>query len=182
LNNKLRTGILIVFAAYIAFIVAGMALYGLADDSPMAALMRTGTDLPLLASWLTVQAGALIALLAVVAGGLPLAWVVMRRVVTSGRQDLRFLLVPVFAFLALVLYAAFMFAVGFGLMSIPGVASTVSPGNFPLGNKIMLGGGMLIFCAGCHSQRGGGLEGPVEDRCRRKYLSPFRPNDIREVV
>lgn len=148
MNNKLRTSILIVFAAYIAFIVAGMALYGLADDSPMAALMRTGADLPLLASWLTVEAGALVALLAVVAGGLPLAWIVIRRVFTSERQDLRFLLVPVFAFLALALYGAFMFAVGFGLMTIPGVAPIVSPGKFPFGNKLMLGGFMFVFVVG----------------------------------
>ena len=95
------------FAAYIAFVVAGMGVYGLADDSPMAALMKTGADLPLLLSWLTVQAGALIALLAVVIGGLPLAWIVIRRALTSSRQDLRLLLVPVLSFLALVPYAVF---------------------------------------------------------------------------
>lgn len=148
MNNKLRTAILLVFAAYIVFIVAGMALYGLADDSPMAALMKTGTDLPLLASWLLVQAGAVIALLSVVAGGLPLAWIVIRRVLTSSRQDLRLLLVPPVAFLALVLYAVFMASVAFGRLNIPGVASTVSPDNFPLGNKIMLAGGMLVFVLG----------------------------------
>jgi hypothetical protein len=148
MNNKLRTGILIVFAAYIAFIVAGMALYWLADDSPMAALMKTGTDLPLLASWLTVQAGAVIALLAVATGGLPLAWIVIRRVLTSARQDLRLLLVPVFAFLAFVAYTAFILAIGLGLVSIPGVARSVSPQDFPLGNKLVLAGHMLIFVLG----------------------------------
>src|ERR1700690_1813700 len=36
--NKLRTSILIVFAAYIGSIIGGMSLYGLVDDSPMATL------------------------------------------------------------------------------------------------------------------------------------------------
>ena len=148
MNNKLRTAILLVFAAYIAFIVAGMGLYGLADDSPMAALMKTGADLPLLLSWLTVQAGALIALLAVVIGGLPLAWIVIRRALTSSRQDLRLLLVPVLSFLALVLYAVFVASIGLGRFRIPGVAPTVTPDNFPLGNRLLIGGGMLVFVLG----------------------------------
>ena len=40
--NKLRTSILLVFAGYIGFVLGGLSLYGLADDSPMAALMRSG--------------------------------------------------------------------------------------------------------------------------------------------
>jgi hypothetical protein len=148
MNNKLRTAILMVFAAYIAFIVAGMGLYGLADDSPMLALMRTGSNLPLLVSWLTIEAGSLIALVAVVLGGLPLAAVVVRRALTSSRQDLRLLLVPVFAMLALVLYGAFVVSIGFGFLRVAGVARTVSPENFPLGNKLLVGGGMLVFVLG----------------------------------
>jgi len=148
MNNKLRTATLVVFASYIAFVVAGMSLYGLADDSPMADLMKTGQDLPLLASWLTVQAGALIALLAVVVGGLPIAWVVARRALTASRRDLLLLLVPVVSFLALILYAGFVASVGLGRISIPGVAPTVSPDNFPFGNRLMLAGGMLVFVLG----------------------------------
>ena len=83
MNNKRRTAILVVFTAYIAFVVAGMSLYGLADDTPMAALMKTGRDLPLLLSWLTVQAAALVAFASVVIGGLPLAWIVVRRALRS---------------------------------------------------------------------------------------------------
>ena len=41
--NKLRTSLLIVFAAYIGFIIAGFSLVGLADDSPMLALMTPFT-------------------------------------------------------------------------------------------------------------------------------------------
>jgi hypothetical protein len=148
MNNKLRTAILIVFASYIAFIVAGMALYGLADDSPMAALMKTGTDMPLLLSWLTVEAGAVIALVAVVAGGLPLAWVAIRRALTGSRSDLRLLMVPPLAFLALVIYAVFAVSAILGRLHIAGVIPVVSPDNFPVGNKLVLGGGMLVFVLG----------------------------------
>src|SRR5512136_481462 len=39
--NKLRTTILVVFAAFIGFVIAGMALNGILDDSPMIPLMKT---------------------------------------------------------------------------------------------------------------------------------------------
>ncbi len=71
MTNKLRTTILIVFASYIAFIVAGMSLYGFADDSPFIPMMKT--NLALYASWRTIQIGSVIALLSVVIGGAPLA-------------------------------------------------------------------------------------------------------------
>jgi uncharacterized membrane protein len=144
--NKLRTTILIVFAAYIGFIIGGLSLYELVDDSPMAVLMKTDTALS--AAWTLIQIGAAIALLAIVIGGLPLAWTVIRRALTSSRQDLRWLLVPVFAFLALVIYVAFMASVAFNRLQIPGVAPAVSPDNFPLGNRLLLAGGMLVFVLG----------------------------------
>ena len=146
--NKLRTSILIVFASYIAFIIGGMSLYGLADDSPMATLMKTRTDIPLLASWITVEVGAVIALLAVVIGGLPIAWTVIRRALISSHQDLRLLLVPVFAFIALVLYAGFIASIGLGRLQIPGVLPIVSPDNFPIGNRLLIAGAMLVFVLG----------------------------------
>jgi hypothetical protein len=102
MKNKLRTTILLVFAAYIAFIVAGMSLYGFADDSPFIPMMKTNAALSI--SWRTIQAGAVIALLSVVTGGAPLAWTVIRRALKSSRRDLRLLLVPLCAFLALLLY------------------------------------------------------------------------------
>ena len=146
--NKLRTSILIVFASYIGFVIGGMGLYSLADDSPMLALMRTRTDTPLLASWIVVEAGALIALLAVVIGGSPIAWKVIRRALISSHQDLWLLLVPPFAFLVLALYVGFMASIGLGRLHIPGVLPTVSPDNFPIGNRILIAGAMLIFVLG----------------------------------
>ncbi len=102
MNNKLRTAILMVFAAYIAFIVAGMSVYGFADDSPFIPMMKTNAGLYV--AWTTIQVGAVVALLAVLIGGAPLAWTIVRRAFTSRRQDLRLLLVPVYAFVALAIY------------------------------------------------------------------------------
>jgi hypothetical protein len=103
-NNKLRTAILLVFTAYIAFILAGMGVYGFADDSPFIPMMQISPGL--LLAWRTLQVGAVAALAAVVIGGAPLAWNVVRQSFTSRRQDLRLLLVPVLAFGALVLYVS----------------------------------------------------------------------------
>ena len=41
MNNKLRTTILLVFASYIAFIVAGFSLTGLTDDSGLVPLTKS---------------------------------------------------------------------------------------------------------------------------------------------
>ncbi len=102
MNNKLRTAILLVFTAYIAFIVAGLGVYGFADDSPFIPMMRTSPAL--LIAWTTLQVGAVVALAAVVIGGAPLAWTIIRKAFTSRRGDLRLLLVPVLAFAVLVVY------------------------------------------------------------------------------
>jgi hypothetical protein len=144
--NKLRTTILIVFAAYIGFIIAGLSLVGLADDSPMIPLMKTNPSLA--AAWTIIQAGAVVALLAIVIGGTPLVLTIFRRVLTSQRRDLGLLLVPVFSFLAIMLYLGFIFLVGSGRIQIPGVLPAVQPGNFPLGNRLMLAGFALVFVLG----------------------------------
>jgi hypothetical protein len=144
--NKLRTTILIVFAAYIAFIVAGMTLVGLLDDSPMIPLMQANFA-PALAMTI-IQVGAVVALLAVVIGGLPLAITVVRRALTVDRQNLGLLLVPVFSFLVIMLYLGFIFLVGSGRIQIAGVVQVVQPANFPVGNRLLLGGLMLLFVLG----------------------------------
>ena len=144
--NKLRTSILIVFAAYIGFIVAGMALVGLLDDSPMIPFMQVNLA-PELAMTI-IRLGAVVALVAIVVGGMPLAITVIRRALTIERGNLRLLLVPVVSFLALVLYVGFIFLVASGRIQIAGVIRAVGPGNFPLGNRLMLGGAMLIFILG----------------------------------
>jgi hypothetical protein len=109
--NKLRTTVLFVFAAYIAFIVAGFSLTGLVDDSQFVPLMKSNPIL--FASWTTIEAGSVIGLLAIVVGGAPLAWAIIRRAFTSQKKDLRLLFVPLGAFLALVAYFLMMVYLAF---------------------------------------------------------------------
>jgi hypothetical protein len=144
--NKLRTTILIVFAAYIGFVIGGLSLYGLVDDSPAAALMKT--DANLRAAWQTIEIGSVISLLAVVIGGLPIALTVIRRALASSRQDLRLLLTPALALLALVIYGGFLALIAGGRLQLQGVAPRVSADDFPIGNRILLGGFMLVFVLG----------------------------------
>ncbi len=144
--NKLRTTILIVFVAYIAFIVGGLSLVGLVDDSPAAVLMKTNAALS--SAWMTIAVASVIALLAVVAGGMPLAITLIRRALTTSRRTLRLLLVPPVAFFALSLYGLFMASLAFGWLHLPGVVRIVSPDNFPPGNRLLLGGLMLVFVLG----------------------------------
>ena len=144
--NKLRTTILIVFAAYIGFIVAGMVLVGMLDDSPMIPFMKT--DLPSSLAMTIIRIGAVVGLLAIIIGGLPLAITVIRRALTVDRSALGFLMVPVFSFLALVLYVGFMLLIGTGRVRIAGVVLAVQPDNFPLGNKLLIAGLLLVFILG----------------------------------
>jgi len=144
--NKIRTAVLIVFAAYIGFVVAGFALVGMADDSPMIALTKTNPSLT--AAWVTIQTGATIGLLAVVIGGLPLAITVIRQALSDARRGLRLLLVPAFALLALVAYVMFVLAVGNGRIQLPGVERVIQPGTFPPGNRLLMAGLMATFVLG----------------------------------
>ena len=144
--NKIRTAILIVFAAYIGFIVAGLALNGMVDDTPLIALAKT--NLAIAATWTTIQVGAVIALMAVVIGGLPLSIVVIRRALSGSHHGLGLLLVPVLAFLALVAYMVFILAVGTGRIHLPGVVSVVQSGVFPPGNRLLMAGLMVTFILG----------------------------------
>jgi len=138
MNNKLRTTILLVFAAYIAFIVAGMSLYGFADDSPFIPMMKTNAALNI--SWRTIQVGSVLALLSIVIGGAPLAWTVIRRALMSNRKDLRLLLVPLYAFLALVVYFLSMAYLAFNTRILePPASSTAHALMWGLISVFMLG-------------------------------------------
>ena len=144
--NKLRTTVLIVFAAFIGFIIAGMALVGIVDGSPMVPLMKTDPAPALAMS--VIRIGAVVALLAIVVGGLPLAITVIRRALSSDRRNLWLLLVPVISFFALMLYFGFIFLVATSRIQIAGVVPAVQPANFPAGNRLMLAGLMLVFILG----------------------------------
>jgi hypothetical protein len=81
---------LIVFWAWIVFVLAGLGFYGLLDDNP---LTRLAAGVPALQwSVLAAQAGAVLALLAVAAGGAPIGWAVLRFAWGHRRRDIMFLL------------------------------------------------------------------------------------------
>lgn len=144
--NKLRTTTWLVFAGYIGFVIGGLSLFGLVDDSPAVPLIRSNQSLH--TAWAAIQIGSLISLLAVVLGGLPLALTFLKHSLTSSRRDLRLLLVPAGALLIFLFYMAFMGSIASGWVHISGVAQKVTPDNFPTGNKLLLGGLMLVFVLG----------------------------------
>ncbi len=90
------TKAIMVFCAYIAFVLVGLAFYGMVDDSPFVPLMNSHFDLEL--AWLTVAGGSGLALVAIVTGGLPIGLSILRRGLTTARADLLLLAVPVLAF------------------------------------------------------------------------------------
>jgi hypothetical protein len=98
-----RVTALTVFCAYIGFVVAGLALYGLVDDSPFIPLMNSHPAL--LPAWFAIMGGAALSALAVGAGALPVALTILRRAFTTQRRDLWLLAVPPGAFGLLVVVA-----------------------------------------------------------------------------
>jgi hypothetical protein len=91
--TRLRAANVAVFCSWIAFVLAGLSLNGQLDDSAFVPLMRERADLH--AAWLILQAGAVISLLAVLAGGLPIALAVWR----NSPAQRRWFLVPALCFL-----------------------------------------------------------------------------------
>jgi hypothetical protein len=145
--NKLRTSILIVFCAFIGFVIAGLAFNGNIDDSPFVPLMHQIAAFNF--AYIAIEIGAVVALLAIAIGGLPIAVTVIQRAFTSERKDLRLLLVPVISFFLVVAYLGFVLAIGKGLIQLPGVLSVVIPGQpFPAGNRNLLLGLMAVFVLG----------------------------------
>jgi hypothetical protein len=83
----------------VVFVVAGLGFYGMLDDNPLTKLGQSHLALGL--SVLVVQAGAVLALLAVTAGGLPIALAVVRFALRQHQRDVLLLLAvpPVFVVL-----------------------------------------------------------------------------------
>jgi hypothetical protein len=105
--RALRTTALTLFCAYITFVVAGLAFYGMVDDSAFIPAMDAHVSLS--ACWLIIEAGAAVSLAAVVAGGLPIGLATLAFALAHKRRDILGLLaVPV---LALIIQALFFAAV-----------------------------------------------------------------------
>ena len=85
MNNPLRQSALTVFCAWIAFVLAGMGYQKMTESADM---MHAANTYPLVGlAYNTIVAAAAIALLAVLAGGLPVAWAVIRNAARTGRRD-----------------------------------------------------------------------------------------------
>jgi hypothetical protein len=142
-----RGALITVFCAYIAFVVAGLALVGLVDDSPFVPAMDAHLGLRL--AWMTVAAGSVVALAAVVLGALPLAVAVVRHALAARRVDLlKLLAVPLLALLTLGGYAALVALIGLGWLPFPWTTGPALPGRpLPVGNIILLAVGALLFIA-----------------------------------
>jgi MFS family permease len=107
ISGILRRAEITVFCAYIAVVLAGLYFYGLVDDSPFIPLMNTNIELA--AAWYAIQGAAMIALAAVVIGGLPIGLAVVRYSLAHNRRHLLLLAVPVAAIGVLLVAGALAF-------------------------------------------------------------------------
>ena len=91
--SRLRTSAVTIFCAYIAFVLAGLALNGASDDTHFSRILASRPELA--APWYFLMGASVLSLLAVVVGGVPIAWAVWR----NSPEQRRLLLVPVACFL-----------------------------------------------------------------------------------
>jgi hypothetical protein len=106
--NPLRKATLIVFCAWVVYVLAGLIFYATLDDNPLS--QPAHSTLALQGSVLVVQAGAALSLLAVLAGALPIGLAVLRQSLAAGRRDNLCLMfgVPLVCLAVLVVYFAAM--------------------------------------------------------------------------
>lgn len=103
--NRVRMSEIAVFCAYIGFVFAGMGFQKMTEYDDFMDAARTHADIG--AGYMAVVVGSAVALLAVLAGGVPLALVAMRYALATNRRDIPLLFgVPVLAFGALLGYIA----------------------------------------------------------------------------
>jgi hypothetical protein len=74
------------WCAWMLAVAAGIALYGVVDDSPFVSAMQG--NLFLRSCWQGLEAGSLIAAAALALGGIPLAWSAIRYAVEVHRRDI----------------------------------------------------------------------------------------------
>jgi hypothetical protein len=83
--QQTRRSAITVFCAWIAFVLAGMAFNQMIEDD----LRRlNGAHPDIAAAYYVVMGGAVVALLAVLAGGLPVAYAALRRAFADRRRDI----------------------------------------------------------------------------------------------
>lgn len=105
-GRRLRRAEIAVFCAFIAFVVAGIGFQKLTEDADKAGLTQAHAAIGI--GYYAVIAGAVVALLAVIAGALPIAAIIARQALSGGRRDLLALLaVPPVLFVAIVAWGGF---------------------------------------------------------------------------
>ncbi|HEX8732950.1 MAG TPA: hypothetical protein VF725_12930, partial [Ktedonobacterales bacterium] len=81
--SRLRSSAILVFCAYIAFVVVGMGFQKLSEDVVKSSVPTTYPGVRL--AYDAIMAGAAIALLATLAGGLPIAFAALRQALAARR-------------------------------------------------------------------------------------------------
>lgn len=103
--QRLRSTAITVFCAYIVFVLAGLGFWNMTEDDMKSLNVHPAIALP----YYALQAGAIIALLAVLAGGLPIALAVARRAFVTRRwRPLLLLAVPPISLAVWIGYTFFM--------------------------------------------------------------------------
>jgi len=76
----------IMWWAWMLAVAAGMILYGTVDDSPFVAAMHSNSFFN--GCWIGIEIGSVIASAAIVLGGVPIAWSMVRHILTARRRDI----------------------------------------------------------------------------------------------
>jgi hypothetical protein len=128
-----------IFAAYIAFVVSGMAFAKMVEYDDFSDV--THGNAVVMTAFNTLVAGAYVALLAVLVGGLPLGFAAVRYALSARRwRILALLATPLLAFAALV---------GYGALATQVIAPTFHTGSgVTPGNVVLFVGLGLVFALG----------------------------------
>lgn len=103
--SRLQHSLISILYAYLAALAAGINFYWTVDDTPLAAAMQTHVGL--MSCWTMVEAGSAGALLAMIAGGVPVALAMVRFAHAARRRDIYVRLgFPVFAAALLAIWIA----------------------------------------------------------------------------
>lgn len=86
MTNKMCAATIAILCAYVGFVVAGMGFQKATEDPPFTELEHTYTLLSI--SYNVIVAGPVVALLAMIAGGIPILLATLKRAVTERRWDI----------------------------------------------------------------------------------------------
>lgn len=108
-TDRVRSSAITVFCAYIAFVLAGIGFQKMSEYDDFADAAKAHTLIGV--SFDVIVAGSAVALLAVLAGGLPLAFAALRYALSARRIDILLLFaVPIAAFGVLIGYGTIVLA------------------------------------------------------------------------